>query len=192
MIYVLILLLACGGLFLRLKRRQRENNRPVITEHVPAVTETSLPDRPRQDVIPIEPEPELPAREGEYAVLVADDQPLIRMLLKELFQQDGITVYEAGSGVAAVEAVRNHRVDFVLLDLNMPDMNGIEAIKQIRLLNETVEAAFITGYGDPELLNEAKRYGVHTCFTKPFDLDLVIMHVKDCWNSVKYRDGVVS
>jgi CheY-like chemotaxis protein len=108
-----------------------------------------------------------------YSVLIVDDQPAIRMLLRELFQIEGVTVYEAPHGRLAIEQVRRNQIDFILLDLKMPDMDGIDALKQIRTFNSHVKVAMITAYGDPDKLEAAKRLGTLAFFTKPFDIEYV-------------------
>ncbi len=109
---------------------------------------------------------------GEPAhILIVDDQPAIRMLLAEVFHNAGIHVYEASNGSAAIETFRDNSIDFVLIDLKMPDMDGIEALKVIRSLDADVEAVMISAYGDAEKIEAARKLGVHKFFTKPFDIE---------------------
>lgn len=190
--YVLILLIACAAVFAIVKRRQRERNKPVIAESVSVRTERVIPKETPPPSRPFAAAADYSAAAGgQRAVLIADDQPMIRTLLRELFQQDGIAVYEASNGLEAVETVRKHSIDFVLMDLNMPGMNGIHALKEIRLLNETVGVAFITGFGASDQLAEAEALGVTAFFTKPFDIDTVKDHVINSWKAGIYREEVV-
>jgi CheY-like chemotaxis protein len=109
---------------------------------------------------------------GEPAhILIVDDQPAIRMLLAEVFHTAGLQVYEASNGRAAIEMFRAQSIDFVLIDLKMPDMDGIEALKVIRSIDADVEAVMISAYGDAEKIEAARRLGVHKFFTKPFDIE---------------------
>ncbi|NBD23443.1 response regulator [Paenibacillus glycinis] len=189
MIYVLIVLLVCIGAFFYGRRRQRENGRPVLVKH-----ETIQPMR----IKPWEEQAEDDAGDGQSfgacpgTVLIVDDQPLIRMMLRELLEQDGVTVFEAPDGASAIEAVRKHCVDYVLLDLKLPDMSGIEALKGMRRINDSVSAALMTGFGSPEQLAEAELLGVKTYFMKPFDLQNVKKHVMNSLKKVKYKEGEVS
>ncbi|WP_313999759.1 response regulator [uncultured Paenibacillus sp.] len=104
-------------------------------------------------------------------ILIVDDQPAIRMLLAEVFQASGLVAHEASCGRAAIETFRNEPVDFVLLDLKMPDMDGIEALRVIRTMNGEVEAVMISACGDAERIEAARGLGVRQFFTKPFDIE---------------------
>lgn len=172
MIYLLILIsVIVVGVALVI--RQRRQNKPVI-EHNPfntvAYLQTSFESGENAS------ESELsPPKQGmlPYNVLIVDDQPAIRLLLRELFELEGVTVYEAPNGRTAIQQVRRNRVDFILLDLKMPDMDGIEALREIRTFNSSVQVAMITAYGDPEKLETAKKLGTLAFFTKPFDIEYV-------------------
>ncbi|MBW7455921.1 response regulator [Paenibacillus sepulcri] len=108
-----------------------------------------------------------------YSILIVDDQSAIRRLLRELFELEGLTVYEAPHGRTAIEQVEQNPIDFILLDLKMPDMDGIEALLEIRKFRPTIKVAMITAYGDPDKIDMAKQLGVLAFFTKPFDIELV-------------------
>jgi CheY-like chemotaxis protein len=117
-------------------------------------------------------QPRVQRKYGEPAhILIVDDQPAIRMLLAEVFHTAGFQVYEASNGSSAIETFRDNSIDFVLIDLKMPDMDGIEALKVIRSLDADVEAVMISAYGDAEKIEAARRLGVHKFFTKPFDIE---------------------
>ncbi|WP_219837489.1 response regulator [Paenibacillus sp. R14(2021)] len=179
MIYALILLAVCAAVYFLIRhRRQREENKPVLEQRTADVQQNTEPEEP---AIAFSLEAiASPAFEVDLTncrILVVDDQAPIRFLLRELFEQEGITVLEASNGVAAVEAVRDQDVHYVLLDLKMPDMDGIEALREIRRMNRSVQVAMITAFGDPDRIDAAKRLGVRTFFTKPFDILYVKSHV---------------
>jgi len=177
MIYILILLpvfTIAIALIIRTKLRERSNN-AFSMERTGTVVKLQQ-EPPFAAVGETEPEFALdPVIKGAspYSILIVDDQPAIRMLLRELFEIEGITVYEAPHGRTAIEQVRKNRIDFILLDLKMPDMDGIEALKEIRTFDNNVKVAMITAYGDPDKLETAKRLGTLAFFTKPFDIEYV-------------------
>ncbi|TYP72512.1 response regulator [Paenibacillus methanolicus] len=109
--------------------------------------------------------------DGPPTVMIVDDQTAIRMLLREVFELEGLRVFEFSHGKSAIETLQQKRVDYILLDLKMPDMDGIEVLTAIRAYNRTVDVAMITAYGDPLKLDAARKLGVTTFFTKPFEID---------------------
>ncbi|PZD93747.1 hypothetical protein DNH61_24090 [Paenibacillus sambharensis] len=115
--------------------------------------------------------------DGPPSILIVDDQAAIRMLLAEVFQSSGLIVHEASSGKTAIEQFRDHRVDFVLLDLKMPDMDGLEALKEIRRMDPHVQTVMISAYGDVDKVETARKLGVEKFFTKPFDIEKLRRYV---------------
>jgi len=109
----------------------------------------------------------------EHVILIVDDQAAIRMLLREVFELEGFRVYEAPHGRTAIEQAKRYAPDFVLLDLKMPDMDGIEVLRAIRQFAPDVHVAMITAYGDPDKLEAARSLGMLTSFTKPFDIEVL-------------------
>ncbi|WP_164545656.1 response regulator [Paenibacillus albus] len=184
MIYVLILLPIALILFAsKVKQKHRENNKPVI-ERSPLgdVNAQSVPAH--RNAPPIQPTISREASGGaEHSLLIVDDQMPIRIMLRELFEQEGLHVYEAANGTSAIEVASRDKVDFILLDLKMPDMDGIEALQEIRRFNQTVQVAMITAFGDPDKLDKAKALGVKSFFTKPFDIESLRSHVLESLQS---------
>ncbi|MFC4809549.1 response regulator [Paenibacillus sp. GCM10023250] len=175
MVYVLVsLLVLLGFLLFAARRRRDERSKPVIADRGTAPARMPKPAEPSDREI---------AASGDSTggsvrrVLIVDDQPLIRAMLAELFEREGAIVRQAQSGAAAIDAVRAGGIDHVLLDLKLPDMDGIEALRAIRRLDDCVPVSLMTGYGSPEQLNEAERLGIGACFMKPFDLLQVKRHV---------------
>jgi len=117
-------------------------------------------------------QPRLPRKYGEPAhILIVDDQPAIRMLLAEVFHTAGLHVHEAPNGRAAIDTFQSNPIDYLLIDLKMPDMDGIEALRAIRSIDADVEAIMISAYGDADNIEAARKLGVHKFFTKPFDIE---------------------
>jgi CheY-like chemotaxis protein len=106
----------------------------------------------------------------QRAILIVDDQLAIRMMLSELFFSLSMQVYEANNGRTALELFEKHKVHCVLLDLRMPDTDGIDVLREIRKLSAEVPVILITAYADPEKMEDAESLGISKCFTKPFDI----------------------
>jgi two-component system, response regulator, stage 0 sporulation protein F len=112
-------------------------------------------------------------------LLVVDDQFGIRVLLKEVFENDGYETYEAANGRTALEILEKEKPDLVLLDLKIPGMNGIEILREMRSRNIQTEVFLMTAYGEIELIKEAKKLGAIEHFAKPFDIESVRKKIRD-------------
>ena len=101
-------------------------------------------------------------------VIIADDESLIRMDLREMLTNLGyLVVGEVGDGRSAVNLARELRPDIVLMDINMPDMDGIEAAKM--LTEERVAPVLLlSAYSQQELVQRAQQAGVTGYLVKPF------------------------
>lgn len=107
----------------------------------------------------------------EYKVLVADDDPLICSLLKDFLIKKGFHPIIAISGEEALKKVSEDKPIVVLLDINMPGMDGLMALKKIKEINEHIGIIMITGVGDEHIAKEAMNLGAFDYITKPVDLN---------------------
>ncbi|MCB4790593.1 MAG: response regulator [Elusimicrobia bacterium] len=103
-------------------------------------------------------------------ILIVDDEPDILLILGEFLSNEGFRVLTAKNGKQAVEKVKEYPVDLILLDMAMPELNGIEALKQVKAIKPELPAIMITAYRDAEKVVEAFRLGAYDCIFKPFDL----------------------
>ncbi|WP_269671013.1 response regulator [Paenibacillus sp. 481] len=104
-------------------------------------------------------------------VLIVDDQNGIRVLLMEVFSSEGYMTYQASNGKTALEIVRDHAPDIVLLDMKIPGMDGLEILKQIKQMKPYMNVIMMTAYGELDMIKEATDLGAIMHFTKPFDID---------------------
>ncbi|MFC5467351.1 response regulator [Cohnella suwonensis] len=104
-------------------------------------------------------------------LLIVDDQVGIRILLLEVFATEGYDTFQAANGRAALDIVRNHRPDLVLLDMKIPGMDGLEILKQIKEYDRDIKVIMMTAYGELDMIKEATDLGALMHFTKPFDID---------------------
>ncbi len=114
-------------------------------------------------------------------ILVIDDEPVIRILLRQLFEQAGYEVLDACDGKQGVACFKNQNPDLVITDLIMPEEEGLEAIKQIKQLKPDAKIIAISGggVGSAQIyLDLAKRMGAQHTFEKPFDAKQVLATVQ--------------
>lgn len=104
-------------------------------------------------------------------VLIVDDQFGIRILLNEVFQKEGYNTFQAANGIQALDILKKHSPDLVLLDMKIPGMDGIEILKRMKVIDPDIRVIIMTAYGELDMIQEAKDLGAITHFAKPFDID---------------------
>ncbi|WP_313893339.1 response regulator [Psychrobacillus sp.] len=111
-------------------------------------------------------------------LLIVDDQLGIRMLLKEVFSQEGYEVSLASNGFEALQIMEEQKIDGVLLDMKIPGMDGIQILKKLKEKWPKLPVMMMTAYGELNLIQESISLGAALYFTKPFD----IFEVRDAVN----------
>lgn len=113
-------------------------------------------------------------------ILVVDDSKMSRNMLRALVEEAGYSVVaEAGDGEAAIEAYKEYQPDMVTLDITMPKMDGIEALKRIMEINPSAKVIMITRAGQESKLIEAIKVGAERFITKPFEKEEVLNCIKN-------------
>ena len=129
-------------------------------------------------------------------ILVVDDEITIRHLLEDFFCGLGYEVVAAANGAEALRIIGEEDFDCVISDHVMPDMDGLELLKEIRAQNRKMVFLMITGYPTIEVAVEAMKQGAYDYITKPLQLDDVKMKVnralltKHLEKSVKKLTGI--
>ncbi|MBS3763064.1 MAG: sigma-54-dependent Fis family transcriptional regulator [Planctomycetes bacterium] len=104
-------------------------------------------------------------------VLVVDDEEVIRDSCREVLEREGLSVAEAENAPAALDVLDQERWDVVLLDLKMPGVSGLEALKKIKNRDSEPVVIVITGYPSVQTAVEAMKWGAMDYLTKPFDCE---------------------
>ena len=113
-------------------------------------------------------------------VLLVDDSRMSRKMLKNLLEEEGYSVIaEAGDGLEAIEVYKTHKPDLVTLDITMPNMDGIEALKELMAIDPEVKAVMITAAGQQNKLIQALKIGAKKFITKPFEKEEVINNINE-------------
>jgi two-component system, sensor histidine kinase and response regulator len=112
-------------------------------------------------------------------ILVVDDQPINVQLLKRKLERGGLDVSTANNGLEALEQVKAHKPDLILLDLMMPDMDGIEVCQRLQASSDTrsIPVIFVTARTTKESKLEGLAVGAVDYITKPIDLDETVARV---------------
>jgi DNA-binding NtrC family response regulator len=108
------------------------------------------------------------SRVEKNVILVIDDEPSIADALKIILEDKGYDVLVAGTGLSGVEQSRQHRVDLIITDLQLPDISGLEVLSAIRERDPQSAVIMMTAHGTPEVSAEATRRGAYTVLPKPF------------------------
>ncbi len=121
-------------------------------------------------------------------ILVADDQELIRSILFRSISKAGYQVITAPDGEEAIEVYRRRHPALVISDIQMPRMNGLTLLKEIKKLDERALVILITGFGSEDILLQALRGGAINFFRKPFKVEEVIAVLHQL---LRHRENIV-
>lgn len=105
----------------------------------------------------------------EVKILIVDDQEVIRNLLTSILEQEGYQVQSVSDGHTAVKMAKKKMFHLFMIDIKMPGLNGIEALRKIKEIDQDAQVVMITGYASLETAIEAIRSGASDYITKPFN-----------------------
>jgi two-component system chemotaxis response regulator CheY len=111
-------------------------------------------------------------------LLVVDDAAFMRMRCAKLLTDSGYKVVEAENGLHAVREYKACKPDAVLMDITMPEMDGLAALKEIRRLDPEARVAMVTAMGQQSIVMEALKAGARDFVLKPFQPERVLATVK--------------
>jgi two-component system chemotaxis response regulator CheY len=112
-------------------------------------------------------------------VLVVDDAAFMRMMVKDILRKGGYEVIgEAEDGTRAIERYKDLRPDLVTMDITMPDMDGIKAVKEIRQVDPRARIIMCSAMGQQAMVIDAIRAGAKDFVVKPFQPERVLEAVR--------------
>ncbi|MBE0670486.1 MAG: response regulator transcription factor [Anaerolineales bacterium] len=111
-------------------------------------------------------------------ILVVDDEPVARQSLTDILKLEGYIVASAPNGQAAVEYIRTHNVDLLIVDLKMPGMDGLEVVQVVNQVSPETEVILLTAYGSTETAIQALRLRIHDYLLKPASPAQILSTVK--------------
>ena len=112
-------------------------------------------------------------------ILLVDDASFMRMMIKDILTKNGFNVLgEAENGLKAVEKYKELDPDLVIMDITMPEMDGIQAVKEIKKINGNARIIMCSAMGQQAMVIEAIQAGAKDFIVKPFQPDRVVEAVK--------------
>ncbi|MEZ0537777.1 response regulator [Caldicellulosiruptoraceae bacterium PP1] len=112
-------------------------------------------------------------------ILIVDDAAFMRMMLKDIMQKNGFEVVgEAENGLKAVELYKDLKPDLVMMDITMPEMDGIQAVKEIKKIDPQAKIIMCSAMGQQAMVIESIQAGARDFIVKPFQADRIIEAIK--------------
>jgi len=111
-------------------------------------------------------------------VLVIDDEPGVRDLISEALSLSEVTAVQAADGLEALSFLRRERFDLLVLDINMPKLDGLALLEKLRTEGMSVPVLMLSARADKSDINQGLRIGADDYLTKPFSIEELVLRVK--------------
>ena len=122
---------------------------------------------------------EAPAEHRAPRILVVDDERSMRELLAIVLRREGYEVLLAENGKSAIATLEKEPVDILISDIKMPDLSGVDVLRAAKRIDQDILGIMITAFASTETAVEAMRLGACDYLSKPFDVDLLRMKVRE-------------
>ncbi|MCX7696291.1 MAG: response regulator [Bacteroidales bacterium] len=116
-------------------------------------------------------------------ILIVDDEPNLSETLKDILMEEGYHCLIAPNGTTAIELVKKHDVRVILLDVCLPDIDGVEVFRQLLEIKPGLRIIFMSAYTVEDLKYRALDQGAIAFFEKPIDIPLVLQIVRESYNT---------
>ncbi|MDE5417627.1 sigma-54 dependent transcriptional regulator [Labilibaculum sp. DW002] len=124
------------------------------------------------------------------SILIADDDKNIRYAFKKTFETQSAIVHQAGTGKEALTMIENENPDLIFLDVDMPELNGLEVIRLLKQNNITIPIVVITGCGTMNTAIKSIQLGAYEYLTKPLDIDKIFVITQRAIEMVSLRKKI--
>ncbi|MFY9176245.1 MAG: response regulator [Caldicoprobacterales bacterium] len=112
-------------------------------------------------------------------ILIVDDAAFMRMMIKDILTKNGYTVVgEAENGAKAIEKYKELKPDLVIMDITMPEVDGIQAVRGIKQIDENANIIMCSAMGQQAMVIESIQAGAKDFIVKPFQADRVLEAVR--------------
>lgn len=123
----------------------------------------------------------------QISLLIVDDEANVTKLLYKVFTKHGYKVYESLSSIEALEIIYKYHIDVVVTDIRMPEMDGIELLKKIKEIDDTIGVILMTAFAGLDTAIDAMKIGARDYVIKPFNIDEMILSVKRITEGIKAK-----
>lgn len=127
--------------------------------------------------------------ESQRILVIDDSREIVRHLTKQVLPTFGFEAISASDGATGFKMIRSERPDLVMLDLNLPEMNGLDVLHALARESVSTPVILMTGYGSEKDAIEAFRLGIRDYLVKPFTVDEVIETINKVLEQEKQRNG---
>ena len=121
----------------------------------------------------------------EMKILLVDDEERFLETTQKLLVRKGYKILTAGSGTEALQILASQTIHVVILDVKMPGMDGLEVLKQIKMLHPLVEVIMLTGHGTVESAVDGMKSGATDFLVKPTDVEILIQKAEEAFEKRK-------
>lgn len=123
-------------------------------------------------------------------ILIVDDEEFIQLNLKNILSGENFNIFVESGGQSALDRIENTKIDLAFLDLNLPDINGLEVLKKIKELQPEVMVIIMTGFASVESAVDAIKLGAYDYIKKPFKADAIKLITKLGFDALNLRRKV--
>jgi DNA-binding NarL/FixJ family response regulator len=125
-------------------------------------------------------------------ILIIDDDSDIQLVLSDIIKSEGHEVITAYNGEKALEKIRKHSPDLVLLDIKLPGMDGMKVLEEIKKTDKSLIVIMLTGYGEIKDAVQAMKMGAFNYITKPFENEEIAVNIKEALQTLGLSNGKLS
>jgi CheY-like chemotaxis protein len=123
----------------------------------------------------------------EMKILIAEDNKMNQHLMSKYMSKLGWEAVIVDNGLLATEASRLHDFDIILMDIDMPVLDGIEATRYIRVFNKQIPIIALTAYADDQMRTECAEAGMNAFLAKPCSRDDIKAVITECFEISSYK-----
>lgn len=124
----------------------------------------------------------MPDKNSSVTILICDDSSVNRYVIRRFLEKDGYAVIETANGLEALNALSTYKFDLILLDLQMPIMDGITFASKVQEANIDIPIIGVTGHVDEESINKCKDVGIRYVIPKPVDRSELLYRIENMLN----------